>query len=108
MRTQIVVPASTFRTLFQKALPSRALRTLLRRCGVRRRRPPVISATELIAGLVFHVVAKAGTLAQHVKDMTGKSITDGALSQRRALLPEALFQQIMAEALKPNESQRGQ
>jgi hypothetical protein len=55
----------------------------------------------LIEGLVFHVVAKAGTLAQHVKAMTGKSITDGALSQRRALLPAALFEQIMAAALKP-------
>jgi hypothetical protein len=36
-----------------------------------------------------------------VKAVTGKSITDGALSQRRALLPPALFEQIMAAALKP-------
>jgi hypothetical protein len=101
MRTQSVVPVPTFRTLFQEAIPSRAIRSLLRSCGVRRRCPPVISASELIAGLVFHVVAKAGTLAQHVKALTGKSITDGALSQRRALLPAALFEQIMGAALKP-------
>src|SRR5260370_37729945 len=31
-----------------------------------------------------HVVAEAGTLAQHVKQLTGKDITDGALAQRRA------------------------
>jgi hypothetical protein len=51
--------------------------------------------------LVFHVVSEAGTLAQHVKQLTGKSITDGALSQRRALLPSAVFEQLMSEALKP-------
>lgn len=61
----------------------------------------MVSAAELIQSLVFHVVAEAGTLAQHVKGLTGKRITDGALSQRRALLPVALFEQLMAAALKP-------
>jgi hypothetical protein len=101
MRTKTVVPVPTFKTLFQEVIPSRAIRALLRSCGVRRRCPPVVSTTELIGGLVFHVVAKGGTLAQHVKALTGKSITDGALSQRRALLPVALFEQIMDAALKP-------
>jgi hypothetical protein len=40
----------------------------------------VVSAWELIQGLIFHVVAEAGTLAQHVKQLTGKTITDGALA----------------------------
>jgi hypothetical protein len=101
MQTKTVLPIATFKSLFGEVVPSRAIRALLRSCGVRRRRPPVVSATELIVGLVFHVVAKAGTLAQHVKALTGKSITDGALSQRRALLPMELFAQIMAAALKP-------
>lgn len=101
MRTKNVVPVGTFKTLFQEAIPSRTIHALLRSCGVRRRRPPILSAAELITGLVFHVAAKAGTLAQHVNALTGKSITDGALSQRRALLPAALFEQIMAAALKP-------
>jgi hypothetical protein len=56
---------------------------------------------ELIQGLVFHVVAEAGTLAQHVKQLTGKTITDGALAQRRALLPPAVFEELMDAALKP-------
>jgi Transposase DDE domain len=101
MRTKTVVPVSTFKSLFGEVVPSCTIRALLRSCGVRRRCPPVVSARELIGGLVFHVVAKAGTLAQHVKALTGKSITDGALSQRRARLPAALFEQIMAVALKP-------
>jgi hypothetical protein len=101
MRTKTVVPVSTFRNLFGEVVPSPALRALLRACGVRRRCPPHVTATELVESLVFHVVAKAGTLAQHVKALTGKKITDGALSQRRALLPMDLFEEIMAAALKP-------
>jgi hypothetical protein len=101
MRIKSVVPISTFKSLFGEIVPSRAIRALLRSCGVRRRCPPILSATELIQSLVFHVVARAGTLAQHVKALTGKSITDGALSQRRALLPMELFDKIMATALKP-------
>jgi Transposase DDE domain len=101
MRTKTVVAVPKFKSLVQELIPSRTIRVLLRSCGVRRRCPPVLSVMELIAGLVFHVVAEAGTLAQHVKALTGKSITDGALSQRRALLPVALFEQIMAAALKP-------
>jgi hypothetical protein len=61
----------------------------------------VVTAVELIQSLVFHVVAEAGTLAQHVKQLTGKVVTDGALAQRRALLPIAVFEQMMGAALKP-------
>src|SRR5208283_303306 len=51
--------------------------------------------------MVFHTVAEAGTLAQHVKQLTGKNITDGALAQRRALLPATVFEELMGAALKP-------
>jgi len=101
MRTKTIVPIATFKTLFRELIPRSFLCGLMLRCGVRRRRPPVITAAELIQGLVFHVVAEAGTLAQHVKRLTGKDITDGALAQRRALLPSAVFEQIMSAALKP-------
>jgi hypothetical protein len=101
MRTKTIVPTPTFRSLFEATIPSKVIRALVRSCGLRRRCPPVVSAAELIQGLVFHVAAEAGTLAQHVKALTGKRITDGALSQRRALLPGALFEQIMAAGLKP-------
>jgi len=101
MRNQTVVPAGTFQALFQALIPGSCLSLLLRRSGVRRRRPPKVTAGELIQGLVFHVIGKAGTLAQHVKQLTGKTITDGALSQRRALLPSAVFEALMAAALQP-------
>jgi hypothetical protein len=101
MRNNTIVPVATFRALFSELIPCAFLYTLLRRCGVRRRCPPVVSAWELIQGLIFHVVAEAGTLAQHVKQITGKTITDGALAQRRARLPLAVFEQMMDATLQP-------
>lgn len=47
------------------------------------------------------MVGQGGTLAQHVKQITGKDITEGALSQRRALLPAAVFDELLGAALKP-------
>jgi hypothetical protein len=101
MRTKYAVPAATFKALFQEVITWSFIYDLLRRCGVRRRCPPVVTAVELIQGLVFHVICEAGTLAQHVKQLTGKNITDGALAQRRALLPAEVFEALMAGALKP-------
>jgi len=101
MRTKTIVPVSTFKALFKELIPWSFLRALLLRCGLRRRCPPKITAAELIQCLVFHVIAEAGTLAQHVKQLTGKKITDGALAQRRALLPPVVFEQIMEAALEP-------
>jgi hypothetical protein len=101
MRINTSVPAASFKALFQSSICSRAIRSAWRACGVRRRRPPILTPSELITALVFHVVSRAGTLAQHVKKLTGKNITDGALSQRRALLPLGIFEQIMGAALRP-------
>src|SRR5208283_2486817 len=101
MRNSTIVPVATFRALFRELIPCTFLYSLLRRCGMRRRCPPVVSAWELIQGLIFHVVAEAGTLAQHVKQLTGKTITDGALAQRRALLPIAVFEQMTDATLQP-------
>jgi hypothetical protein len=101
MRTKTVVSAKPFKALFNQLIPWSVIYAILLACGVRRRRPPVVTPVELIQGLVFHVVAQKGTLAEHVKEITGKNITDGALSQRRALLPITVFEQIMETALEP-------
>ena len=101
MRNQTPIPAATFRALFAELIAVAFFYALLKRCGVRRRCPPVVTAWELIQGLMFHVVAEAGTLAQHVKQLTGKNITDGALSQRRALLPITVFEALMTTTLQP-------
>ena len=101
MQYRTSVPAATFKALFGQVISWQFLYALLRACGLRRRCPPQIRAAELICGLVFHVVAGKGTLAQHVKQLTGKDITDGALAQRRALLPVQIFERMMGAALQP-------
>lgn len=101
MRNKTVVPGSTFKTLFRQVFSYQFIYGLLRACGLRRRRPPEVSAEELIGGLIFHVVAGPGTLAEHVKQLTGKDITDGALAQRRALWPLKIFEEMMSAALQP-------
>ena len=106
MRSKYTVPAASFKALFQELITWSFIYALLRRCGVRRRCPPVVTAVELIQGLVFHVISEAGTLAQQVKQLTGKSITDGALAQRRALLPLEVFEALMGAALKPKADRR--
>ena len=101
MQNKPVIPAGSFKALFAELITCPFFYALLRRGGLRRRRPPYVTAWELVLGLVFHVVAEAGTLAQHVQQLTGKSITDGALAQRRALMPIAVFEQIMDATLAP-------
>ena len=101
MRSQTVVPIGPFKALFESLIQSSYIDDVLQRCGVRRRRPPAVAAVELIQSLVFHVIAEAGTLAQHVKQLTGIDISDSALAQRRALLPIAVFDEIMRSALQP-------
>src|SRR5208337_3422899 len=101
MHNKTVVPSAAFKTLFEELIPWTFIHALLLRCGLRRRCPPIVTAVELIQSLVFHVIAEAGTLAQHVKQLTNQALTDGALAQRRALLPIAVFEEIMRAALKP-------
>ncbi len=67
MRNKTLVPVARFKALFQQLIPRSFIFAVLLRCGVRRRRPPTVSAAELIEGLAFPVVAEAGPLAQHVK-----------------------------------------
>ena len=51
-------------------------------------------------GLVFHFLAGVGTLAEHMKHLTGKSISDSALAQRRAALDFEIFQSLLGESLQ--------
>ena len=101
MRNTTSVSSSTFKQLFRLFLPTKIIRLWFKLLGPAKRRPPTILPHELIMGLVFHVLAGAGTLAEHVRQLTGKSITDGALSLRRTGLPWVIFEMILEEALVP-------
>lgn len=100
MRNQ-TISSGRFKTIFEAVLPAATIEAVLDQSGAKRRGPPAIEAPDFIAGLVFHVVAGPGKFAHHMKQLTGEPITDGALSQRRSRLPQAVFEQLMAEGLEP-------
>src|SRR5258708_232186 len=95
------ISKSAFKTLLRPVLPGRRLNGICKRLGPVAHGPRWITPVELLDGMIFHQVQGAGTLAQHVKRLTGKDITDGALSQRREALPWAIFAEILAVALHP-------
>jgi hypothetical protein len=101
MQNPTAVSKSVLKKLLAEFLPTQLINRLFRWCGPLRRCPGKITPTELIRGLVFHVLAGAGTLAQHMKQLTGKTITDGALSQRRTQLHWQVFESLMEAALSP-------
>ena len=47
--------------------------------GRAKRRPPRLKAWELIYCLVYHFLHPVGTFSEHVKQVTGKIISDSAL-----------------------------
>ena len=65
------------------------------------RRPPKLSAHELVMGLVFHCLRGYGTLVENIRMVTGKRIAKSSVSERRQNLPWEVFDTIMKAALRP-------
>lgn len=58
-------------------------------------------------GFVFHAAKNSGSLAGNMHSVTGQSLSDSALSQRRQNIPWMLFDQLMESTLSPiAESQK--
>ena len=106
MRTTASVSNATFKHLFGSLLPAKTIRLWFSKLGPARRCPPKLSPNQLLMSLVFHLLAGAGTLSQHVKSLLGISISDSALSQRRASLPWVLFETLLDAALRPRARER--
>ncbi len=106
IRTKPAVPAGAFQALLRQTLTTATINAVLQRHGPPHRRPLVVTGVQLIESLVFHGVAEAGTLAQHFRELTGKKITDGAHSQRRALLPIIVFEELLRQGLQPKADPR--
>lgn len=54
--------------------------------GTNNGRPPQLPASDIIAGLAWHVMQPGGTFANHVGMLTGKHLSESALSERRQTL----------------------
>ena len=100
MRTKLQLPEGTFHQLFEQLIARKGLKEILRAYGPAKRRPPQLKATELIKGLVFHVMQGGGKLAENMKRCTGKKISDSALSQRRQVMGVEVFEWLMEGALE--------
>ena len=86
---------------FERVLPTAALEAILAQHGPRKRRPPRLSARQLLTGLVYHVSQKSGLLGAPLAELTGEKISEAAASQRRLAMPWEVFAAILPEALVP-------
>lgn len=93
-----------FRTLCDAFLPPDLIQELFDSLGPAKRRPPKLSPPDFVRGLIFHFLAGHGRLSTHIAELTSISISDAALSGRRAALPPMIFDELMALALAPKAS----
>jgi hypothetical protein len=62
---------------------------------------PKLSASDLLASLVYHVMSGAGIFSAHVYELFGVEIKDSSLSERRQRIGLEPFSWLMKHALKP-------
>lgn len=67
----------------------------------RRGHPPRVPVRQLLPALTFHVLRGAGTLAEHVHELFGVSLSDSSWAARRARLPWDVFTDLMRRMLRP-------
>lgn len=73
-------------------------------CSVRttaRGRPASLPRTTLLRALVFHFASGVGTFGQHLLSLTGRSMSESTLSERRSALPWEVFERLLRCSLKP-------
>jgi hypothetical protein len=61
--------------------------------------PATLSAFWLVAGMVFHVLQTCGLLSTHLWQVTGKRLSDSALSERRQTMGADFFQRLLDHVL---------
>ena len=101
MQRSSALSANVFDELFSQLLSVSLVSRLFRKWGPGKRREFKLNPHQLLMGMVFHVMSGAGTLAEHVNQLTGIGISNSALSQRRGNLCWEIFEAILSSALKP-------
>ena len=99
-------PISDFKKAIRLLIPIRSISDVFRLYGPSKRRPARLKAWELVHSLVYHLLLPVGTLSEHVKQLTGKKISDSGLSQRRMAIPWQVFESLMEACLKPKAKPR--
>ena len=73
-----------------------------------RGRPAELPLPDLLTALLFHFVCGAGTAAEHMLQLLGWGISDSAISERRSVLPWALWERWLRDALRCRAHRRRQ
>ena len=95
----------SFFSQFSRLLSLRRLEQACCYKKTKRGRPPSVSVSELIITLVFHVMSGPGKLGEHLRVLTGKTISEGSLSERRGSLPWQVFERVLDWGLQPAAEQ---
>jgi len=88
-----------FREYVAGLLPRRRFAGLMQQHAAHCRKPQKLGHFQLLVAMVYHVTQGAGTLADHVRELWGVSITDEALVDRRQSQPWRLWERILELAL---------
>src|SRR5688500_15932643 len=91
-----------FLAAWDRLVGPRGVPTLPRRRG----RKPRVPLTDLLAALTFHVMHRAGTLAEHFSELFDASLADSSWADRRARLPWEVFAELMRRVLRPRATRR--
>jgi hypothetical protein len=78
-----------------------ALEALSRLRRSPRGRKPQLPGATFLQALLFHFLFPTGTFAEHLRQLTGRKHSEGALSERRQALSWGLFVAWLQEALRP-------
>lgn len=90
-----------FRSAFRALVPSLRVAEVFALMGPRGAGVPKLSPCEWLAGLVYHALAGAGSLASHVLCVTGVKVSDAALSMRGASFGWELLATLLPRVLRP-------
>ncbi|WP_338289894.1 IS4 family transposase [Luteolibacter sp. LG18] len=90
-----------FKEHFKWLFPPEACFRLFAAHGPRRRGARKLSSWQWLMARVHHALARAGTFATHVKQITGISLSDSALSQRGQSIGWKLLAEALPAILRP-------
>lgn len=90
-----------FHEVLEAMISTERLEQLCVRHAPRSRGTLKLRAAQVVSALIYHQLQPAGTLGRHSWQLHGVAMSESAHAQRRQGLPVALFEEIMAEALRP-------
>lgn len=95
--TEDAIPCSGFLIALRDLLGLTPLPVI----GKRRGRKPRVPLLDLLSALVFHVMNRTGTLAEHFALLFEDSLNESGCANRRARLPWEVFADLMRRLLRP-------